>query len=176
MAWFDKFSNFLPAYGFHHINANSSLFIYYYSCGSLILLLNFYDILLTWAFSKFLHEFTLTLSSQFSIKVLGPLDYFLGIQITPTSNGFIVTQTKYPLNILKHAQMTGCKPTSNPMVTKTKGLTSSILFSNPAHYRSLVGTLQYLTLKWPNLFYNVNLCMLIFVSQFMHAPTEAILK
>ncbi|KAF5481878.1 hypothetical protein F2P56_002492 [Juglans regia] len=91
--------------------------------------------------------------------------------IAQTTNGLTLTQTKYALDILDHAQMIDCKPMGTPMMAKTKGLQSTTPFSDPAHYRSLVGALQYLTLTRPDLAYSVN-----FVSQFMHSPIEAHFK
>lgn len=79
-----------------------------------------------------------------------------------------MSQDKYALDILNHAQMQDCKPMGTPMMPKTKGLTSDALYFDHAHYRSLVGTLQYLTLTRPDLSYSVN-----FVSQFMHSPSIA---
>lgn len=60
------------------------------------------------------------------------------------------------------------KPINTPMCTKTKPDPDSPLHHDSYLYRSLVGALQYLTLTRPNLSYSVN-----FVSEFMHAPTEA---
>lgn len=143
----------------------------YFSHSCLIFLLYVDDILLTDSSTNFLHEFISTLSNQFAMKDLGPLHYFLWIQITPNSNGLNLSQTKYALDILDRAQMTACKPMDTPMMAKTKGLTSTTPFSDPAHYCNLVGAFQYLTLTRADLAYSVN-----FVSQFMHSPIEAHFK
>ncbi|XP_042939363.1 uncharacterized mitochondrial protein AtMg00810-like [Carya illinoinensis] len=102
------------------------------------------------------------------MKDLDPLHYFLGIQISPTAEGLTLSQTKYTLDILERDKMHDCKPMGTLMMPRTKGLTSQIPFSDPAHYRSIVGALQYLILTHLDLSYSVN-----FVSQFMHSPTEA---
>lgn len=44
------------------------------------------------------------------MKNLEPLHYFLGIQVTRTTNGSMLSQTKYALDILDRAQMTNCQP------------------------------------------------------------------
>lgn len=59
--------------------------------------------------------------------------------------------------------MRDCKPMGIPMMPKTKCLSTDVLYSNPAHYYSIVDTLQYLTLTRLDLVFSVN-----FVSQFMH--------
>ncbi|KAF5459013.1 hypothetical protein F2P56_023004 [Juglans regia] len=105
------------------------------------------------------------------MKDLAPIHYFLGIQITQTPKGLILTQAKYARDILDRAQMSDCKPMGTPMMAKTKGLISTTPYLDPAHYRNLIGALQYLILTRPDLVYSVN-----FVSQFMHSPTEAHFK
>ncbi|XP_042939352.1 uncharacterized mitochondrial protein AtMg00810-like [Carya illinoinensis] len=102
------------------------------------------------------------------MKDLGPLHYFLGVQVTRNSDGLTLSQAKYALEILDRAQMKDCKPMGTPMMPKTKGLTSDVPFPDPAHYRSIVGALQYLSLTRPDLAFSVN-----FVSQFLHSPSMA---
>ncbi|KAF5443609.1 hypothetical protein F2P56_036153 [Juglans regia] len=102
------------------------------------------------------------------MKDLGPLHYFLGIQVTRNSNGLTLSQAKYALEILDRSQMKDCKPMGTPMMPKTKGLTCDVPFPDPGHYRSIVGALQYLTLTRSDLAFCVN-----FVSQFLHSPTMA---
>lgn len=80
-------------------------FIYHSSRGMLLLLLYIDDILLICFNPVLLHEFTCTVSTQFAMKDLGPLHYFLGIQVHRTFDGLILSQTKYALDILERAQM-----------------------------------------------------------------------
>lgn len=77
--WFDKFSTFLISYGFLYSMVDPSLFIYHSFRCMLVLLLYVDDILLTGSNYAFLHKFTCTPGTQFAMKDLGPLHYFLGI-------------------------------------------------------------------------------------------------
>jgi hypothetical protein len=49
------------------------------------------------------------LRSEFTLKDLGPLDYFLRIEVKPSSDGIILTQEKYTRDILRWVGMQDCK-------------------------------------------------------------------
>ncbi|GKV45069.1 hypothetical protein SLEP1_g52192 [Rubroshorea leprosula] len=112
-------------------------------------------------------KFPTHLSQEFAIKDLGWLNFFLGIEVHYTSLGLILSQSKYALNILSRAQMKGCNSISTPMALKAHSSHSSNdAFHDLTHYRSIVGTLQYLTFTRPDLSFAVN-----YVCQFMNIPT-----
>lgn len=101
------------------------------------------------------------------MKDLGSLHYFLGIQVSPISNGMLLHQTKYALEILERDLMLDTTPVSTPMSHKFKPDLPSPAYKDVYHYRSLVGALQYLTSTRPDLSFYFN-----YASQFMQAPTD----
>lgn len=62
--------------------------------------------------------------------------------------------------------MVDCKPISTPFLVGSHLTDSGTFYSDATQFRSLAGTLHYLTLTRPDLSYNVN-----FICQYMHAPT-----
>ncbi|KAM2169391.1 hypothetical protein ACFX1Q_038703 [Malus domestica] len=102
------------------------------------------DILVTGPNSTACKQVIQQLSSLFPIKDLGPLHYFLGLEVKRSSSGIFLSQTKYILDLLSKANMTGAKPCSTPLST-SKLDHDSPLCANASEYRSLVGALQYLT-------------------------------
>ncbi|KAF7151725.1 hypothetical protein RHSIM_Rhsim02G0101900 [Rhododendron simsii] len=52
------------------------------------------------------------LSCKFAMKDLGPLHYFLGIEVHHTSDGLLLTQSKYARDLLERANMASCKLTN----------------------------------------------------------------
>ena len=48
------------------------------------------------------------LGKSFDIKDLGPLRYFLGIEIARSRCGICLSQRKYTLNLLQDTGMMGC--------------------------------------------------------------------
>ncbi|XP_060212165.1 uncharacterized mitochondrial protein AtMg00810-like [Lycium barbarum] len=165
-AWFHRFSTFLLSHGFICSKSNTSMFVRRSSSGILVLLLYVDDIILTGSHSTLLNQFISLLSRQFSMKDLGELHYFLGVQAIRSSNDLHLSQRKYISDLLLKFHMYTCKPVVTPLASRTTiSLMDGELLSDPSEYRSMVGTLQYLTLTRPDIAYAVNL-----VSQFMHAP------
>ncbi|CAL9029103.1 unnamed protein product [Prunus brigantina] len=102
------------------------------------------------------------------MKNLGDLNYFLGLQIQYPAEGIFVHQSKYILDVLTKANLLDCKPCLTPCHPNHKLLKDgSLPYSDPAHYRSIVGALQYLTFTRPDIAYAVHQ-----VCQFMHTPLD----
>nr|GFA11426.1 hypothetical protein [Tanacetum cinerariifolium] len=55
------------------------------------------------------------LDKEFSIKDLGTLKYFLGIEVVKTKDGLVLSQRKYTLDILNDCGKLGCKPSTFPI-------------------------------------------------------------
>nr|GEU49447.1 hypothetical protein [Tanacetum cinerariifolium] len=69
---------------------------------------------------------------RFVAKDLGPLNYFLGIEIVPHVFGILLSQKKYILELLQSDGLSNCDPVSSPMVTSSSlSLDESAAFSNP---------------------------------------------
>lgn len=100
------------------------------------------------------------------MKDLGTLSYFLGLEISSTSNGYYLSQAKYASDLLTRAGITDSKTVSTPLEPNTR-LTplDGTPLSNATLYRQLVGSLVYLTVTRPDIAYAVHQ-----VSQFMSAP------
>ena len=144
------------------------MFIYKFKHYTLYLLLYVDDIIITGTSPTLLTTLISNLQTTFEVKDLGPLHYFLGLQLQYHDHGFSVHQTKYATDLLNRFNMFTCKPSSTPYfsvsrLTKTQGTA----LSDPTLFRSLVGALQYLTFTQPDLSFAVNQ-----VCQFMHSPTD----
>jgi hypothetical protein len=111
------------------------------------------------------------LRSEFALKDLDQLNYFLGIEVKPSSDGIVLTQEKYTRDILRRVDMQDCKAMRTPLpVDKKLSLSDGdpLTSDDATNYRSVVGALQYLTLTRPDISFSVNK-----VCQFLHAPTTA---
>ena len=108
------------------------------------------------------------LATEFEIKDLGPLRYFLGMEVARNKKGISVTQRKYVLDLLKETGMLGCKPVDTPIdsIPKTGGNKDGIPVDT-GRYQRLVGKLIYLSHTRPDIAFAVSV-----VSQHMHAPCE----
>ena len=97
------------------------------------------------------------LSQQFEIKDLGHLSYFLGLEITHSTDGLYITQIKYVSELLSRVGLTDNKTVDtlvklNTHLTPTGGKP----LSNSSLYRRLVGSLVYLTVTRPDISYAVH--------------------
>ena len=131
---------------------------------------SFVDIIITGTSNVEIQQLTTKLHSNFSLKQLRKLDYFLGIEIKSVADGIILlTQSKYIKDLLHKTKMVEAQPFSSPVTTNCK-LTKagSDLFSNPSLYRSVVGALQYTTITRPELSYAMNK-----VGRFMANPMDS---
>ena len=141
-AWNDRFTSFLPSLGFKHTYADSSLFVKSLDHGIILLLVYVEDIIITETASCDIQRVIDALIAEFEITDLGDLHYFLGIQISHTPAGLIMSQSKYITDMLCKTDMSDAKACHTPCLpyqclSKDDGLP----FANPAVYRSIVGAL-----------------------------------
>lgn len=89
--WFLKLSEFLSHLGFKHSYADTSLFTYKHNHTFLCLLVYMDDLLITGNNISFMQTVKQELHKEFSIKDLGHLNYYLGIEFLKNSSGLVMT-------------------------------------------------------------------------------------
>lgn len=124
------------------------------------------DIIITYNNDKTMHRFITLLSQHFSIKDLGCLTYFLGVEVTSYLYDLILSQCRYITNLSTRTCMTNAKLVATPLVVAPMpDLHSNTTLSYPFEYWTIVGSLQYLLLTQLDITYVINK-----LSQFMHCP------
>ncbi|XP_061348083.1 uncharacterized mitochondrial protein AtMg00810-like [Gastrolobium bilobum] len=109
------------------------------------------------------------LDQQFCIKDLGPLKFFLGLEIARSPHGIVVNQRKYVLELLADSGLLGAKAASTPMEpTLRLCQNQGDPCADPASYRRLVGRLLYLANTRPDISFAVQQ-----LSQFVANPMIA---
>lgn len=167
-AWYQRFADFVFTIGFSHSTSDHSLFIYSKGKDMAYILLYVDDIILTASSNELRQTIMSLLASEFAMKDLGPLSYFLGIAVTEHAGGLFLCQQKYAEDIIERAGMTSCKPAPTPVDTKSKlSVSSGSPYEDPTKYRSLAGALQYLTFTRPDISYAVQQVCL-----HMHDPKD----
>ncbi|KAL8142900.1 LOW QUALITY PROTEIN: hypothetical protein V2J09_015932 [Rumex salicifolius] len=132
----------------------------------LYLLIYVDDIIVTYSSLDALMTLIARLSPHFSLKDLGPLNYFLGVEVLPTIDGIFLSQHKYVSYLLHHAGMSAANPSSTLLSTTTSLLKSGgTPLESPTEYKDLVGSLQHLSLTQPDVAFATNR-----LSQFMQQP------
>ncbi|XP_028802411.1 uncharacterized protein LOC114757504 [Neltuma alba] len=92
--------------------------VFYQSTSTGIILLVVYvdDIVITGSNMSGISSLKSFLNSHFQTKDLGPLKYFLGIEVLRSKKGILLTQRKYVLDLLKETGKLGAAPNSFPMI------------------------------------------------------------
>jgi hypothetical protein len=97
------------------------------------------------------------LASEFEMKDLGQMHYFLGLEVWQNPSEICLSQGKYVVEILKRFGMMDCKSMTTPMMTNPKLLcdTSSKIM-DATLYRQMIGSLMHLTNTRPDICFVVN--------------------
>jgi hypothetical protein len=99
------------------------------------------------------------MSREFEMSMMGELQYFLGLQIKQVKDGTFVHQTKYTKDMLRKFQMQDVNPMSTPMgSTATLDADEDGEPVDQREYRSMIGSLIYLTATRPDIQFSVYLC------------------
>ena len=133
-AWFGKFSQAIETFGMQ--KSKSDHFVFYKNSSSGITLLVVYvdDIVITGSDSKGILSLKSFLHSQFHIKDLGMLKYFLGAEVMRSKHGILLSQRKYVLDMLSKIGKLGAKPCSTPMAPNVQLTQERELFEDPKRY------------------------------------------
>jgi len=168
-SWYLKLANTLTTLGFSSTKSDTSLFIKFSKVATVFVLIYVDDIIITGSSSLAIQNLIKILHTNFALKDLGKLHYFLGIETTWTPEGNLhLSQSKYIRDLLRKTNMTGASPQPTPMISSLR-LTQegSTAISDPTLYRSVVGSLFYITITRPELAFLVNK-----VCQYMTNPQE----
>ncbi|XP_028054668.1 uncharacterized protein LOC114258860 [Camellia sinensis] len=95
------------------------------------------------------------------MKDLGPLQYFLSIEVASSPKGYFLSQAKYANEVIHCARLTDTKLSDTPIELNVKlNTTDGVPLDDPTLYRELVGCLVYLTVTRPDLAYAVHVGLL----------------
>ncbi|KAK2391898.1 putative mitochondrial protein [Trifolium repens] len=169
-AWFGRFSKVLQQFGMIRCESDHSVLVKCSSSNKYIYLVVYVDdIVITGDDNDGIKALKQHLFQNFQTKDLGPLRYFLGIEVAQSKSGIAISQRKYALDILEETGLMDCKPVDTPMDPNVKLLPDQgEPYSDPSRYRRLVGKLNYLTLTRPDISFPVSV-----VSQFLNSPCES---
>jgi hypothetical protein len=168
-AWYERLRDFLIMQGFKIGKVDMTLFTKDINGDLFICQIYVDDIIFGCTNEKLSHEFGDMMSREFEMSMIGELNFFLGFQIKQLKEGIFIHQEKYCKDLLKKFKMDDCKPFDTPMSTRDyldadmdgKSVDQSI-------YRSMIGSLLYLTASRPDIMFSVCLC-----ARFQAAPKES---
>ncbi|XP_019054092.1 PREDICTED: uncharacterized protein LOC109114990 [Nelumbo nucifera] len=112
------------------------------------------DILITGDDTEGISRLQQLLSESFKIKDLGPLTYFLGLEVSKNSQCYFVNQQKYAADLVKLENLSDSKIVDTPLELNLKlSKDDGSPLEDPTLYHQLVGSLIYLTMTRPDISY-----------------------
>ncbi|GKV10110.1 hypothetical protein SLEP1_g21521 [Rubroshorea leprosula] len=114
-AWFAKFSTTMSEFGFTSSPHDTALFIRKTNHVMVLLLLYVDNMIITRDDILGIHDLKQFLSHKFEMKDLGVLSYFLGLEVTSSNDGYLLSQTKYASDLISKAGLIDNKIASTPL-------------------------------------------------------------
>ncbi|GJT29256.1 putative ribonuclease H-like domain-containing protein [Tanacetum coccineum] len=104
-------------------------------------------------------EFEALMKSRFQMSSMGELTFFLGLQVKQKEDGIFISQDKYVAEILKKFDFASVKTASTPIETQKPLVKDEEASDVDVHlYRSMIGSLMYLTASRPDIMFAVCAC------------------
>ena len=100
------------------------------------------------------------MANEFDMSMIGELSYFLSLQIKQLKNDTFMSQGKYIKDMLKKFGMNEAKAISIPMGTNDNlDIDASGNMVDQKLYRSMIGSLLYVTTSRPDVMFSVCICV-----------------
>ncbi|GJV96203.1 putative ribonuclease H-like domain-containing protein [Tanacetum coccineum] len=158
-AWYETLSTYLIENGFRRGTIDKTLFIKK-DKGDILLVQVYVDDIIFGSTKKSLcDEFKGLMHKRFQMSSIGELTFFLGLQVQQKKDGIFISQDKYVADILKKFDFATVKTASTPMEPNKALIKDEEADSVDVHlYRSMIGSLMYLTASRPDIMFAVCAC------------------
>jgi len=168
-AWYSRIDSYLLENGFDKCEGEPTIYIKEKDGKILIVVLYVDDFIFRSNDYCLIVSFKTVMKEEFEITDMGLLRYFLGIEVDQNENGIFISQEKYVNEVLERFHMQECKAAITPIVMRLKlNKEDNKKDFDPSLYKSIVGSLMYLTATRLDIMFVVSL-----ISRFMERPKEA---
>ena len=168
-AWNERIDNYFKRKGFEQCPSEYALYIKAEEKEKLIVALYVDDLIFMGNSQRLISEFKKDMMREFEMTDLGLMRYFLGIEVKQSKDGIFISQEKYANDILKRFGMENSNPMATPMEPKAKlSKKDKGETVDESLYRSLVGSLRYLTCTRPDISFAVGK-----ISRYMEEPKSS---
>ncbi|GJR31468.1 putative ribonuclease H-like domain-containing protein [Tanacetum coccineum] len=155
--WYETLSTYLLDNGFYRGQIDKSLFIKRVKDDILLVQVYADDIIFGSTKRSLCTDFEQIMHKRFQMSSMGVLTFFLGLQVKQKEDGIFISQDKSVGEILKKFGFSSIRTASTPMETN-KALTKDEDGGDvDIHlYRSMIGSLMYLTSSRPDIMFSVS--------------------
>ncbi|GJY01515.1 putative ribonuclease H-like domain-containing protein [Tanacetum coccineum] len=158
-AWYETLSTYLLDNGFQRGKIDKTLFIKRHKDDILMVQVYVDDIIFGSTKKELCNAFEQMMHKKFQMSSIRELTFFLGLQVKQKNDGIFISQDKYVAEILKKFGYTKVKNASTPMETQKPLLKDEDGEEVDVHmYRSMIGSLMYLTASRPDIMFAVCAC------------------
>ncbi|GJX22159.1 putative ribonuclease H-like domain-containing protein [Tanacetum coccineum] len=158
-AWYETLSTYLLDNRFQRGKIDKTLFIRRDKGDILLVQVYVDDIIFGSTRKKMCTEFDKMMHKKFQMSSMGELIFFLGLQVTQKADGIFISQDKYVNKILNKFSFSDVKTARTPMETQKDLLKDADGEDVDEHlYRSMIGSLMYLTSSRPDIMFAVCVC------------------
>ena len=145
-AWFERFTKFVKNQGYIQGHTDHTMFTKHSTNEKIAILIVYVDdIILTGDDTAEMERLKRCLASEFEIKDLRSLRYFLGMEVARSKKGIAVSRRKYVIDLLKETGMSGCRLVETPIDPNQKLKACQGNPVDTSRYQKLVGKLIYLS-------------------------------
>ncbi|KAL0548827.1 hypothetical protein IC582_013303 [Cucumis melo] len=158
-AWYDRLTVYLRGRGYSRGEIDKTLFIHRKSDQLLVAQIYVDDIIFGGFPQDLVNNFINIMQSEFEMSMVGVLSCFLGLQIKQKNDDIFISQEKYARNMVKKFGLEQARNKRTPAATYVK-LAKDTEGAEVDHklYKSIVGSLLYLTTSRPDIAYTVGIC------------------
>ncbi|KAK2370913.1 putative mitochondrial protein [Trifolium repens] len=158
-AWYERLTQFLEEQGYRKGGSDKTLFVKQEKGKFIIAQIYVDDIVFGGMSNTMVQHFVQQMQSEFEMSLVGELTYFLGLQIKQMDDTIFISQSKYARNIIKKFGMDNATHKRTPAPTHLKLTKDEKGISvDQSLYRSMIGSLLYLTASRPDITYAVGVC------------------
>ncbi|KAL0561585.1 hypothetical protein IC582_002019 [Cucumis melo] len=158
-AWYEQLTMYLSERGYSRGETDKTLFINRTSTGLIVAQIYVDDIIFGGFPKTLVNNFINIMKSEFEMSLVGELSCFLALQIKQRNEGIFISQEKYAKNLVKKFGLDHSQHKRIPAATHAK-ITKDTVDNAVDHklYRSMIGSLLYLTASRPDIAYVVGIC------------------
>ncbi|GKA17573.1 putative ribonuclease H-like domain-containing protein [Tanacetum coccineum] len=158
-AWYARLSTFLLKHNYRRGTIDKTLFIKKNSRDIILVQVYVDDIIFGSTNKAWCDDFEVLMKGEFEMSAMGELTFFLGLQVKQKPDGIFISQDKYVQDMLKKFDMESVRPATTPFeASKPKSKDEPDDAVNVHLYRSMIGSLMYLTASRPDIQFAVSAC------------------
>ncbi|GJX05726.1 putative ribonuclease H-like domain-containing protein [Tanacetum coccineum] len=158
-AWYARLSAFLLQHNYRRGTIDKTLFIKKDSRDILLVQVYVDDIIFGSTNKAWCDEFEVLMKGEFEMSAMGEMTFFLGLQVKQLPDGIFISQDKYVKDMLTKFDMESVRTATTPYeAAKTKLKDETDPPVNVHLYRSMIGSLMYLTASRPDIMFAVSAC------------------